>query len=390
MANRPALHAQIVGWGMYAPSKVVTNDDLASVVDTTDDWIKSHTGIAQRHIAEPKESTSTLAIRAAQNAIAVADFNPRHIDLVIVATLTPDYPWPSVACLVQDALGIPHAAAFDISAGCTGFVYALSIASRLIAGGHHKAALVIGAETLSRIVDWTDRKTCVLFGDGAGAVLLQATEQPTGLLGATLGSDGSGAELLYVPGGGSKRPASVESVQNHQHYVKMDGSAVYRFAVDAMTKAARGVIEETGVGIGDIELVIPHQANIRIIQAATKALKLAPERVFTNIARYGNTSAASIPIALCEAVEHGRVQTSDHILLVGFGAGLTWGAALIQWGVPTRPEPRPIWRTAAHHVVGRLAPVRSASHRLGLRLRTLATRPDELGGNGNGHRHKEG
>lgn len=384
MANRPVVHAQIVGWGKYAPAKVVTNEDLARLVDTSDEWIKSRTGISQRRIAEPRESTSTMAVRAAQNAIAVADLSPRQIDLVIVATLTPDYPFPSVACQVQDALGIPHAASFDISAGCTGFVYALSVASHLIGGGHYRAALVIGAETLSRIVDWTDRNTCVLFGDGAGAVVLQATDQPTGLLGCTLGSDGSGAELLYQPGGGSRRPASVETINAHQHYIKMNGPEVYRFAVDAMAKAAREVIEQTGIKPEDVELVIPHQANMRIIQAATKALHVPPEKVFTNLARYGNTSAASIPIALCEAVEHGRVQTSDHLLLVGFGAGLTWGAALVQWGVPPRPLRPPVWRAALRHVVAQFAPVRSASHRLGLRLRTIATRSGE-----NGHHHRQ-
>ena len=226
MANGPRLHAQIVGWGRYSPARLITNDDIARGVDTSDDWIRARTGIAQRHVAEPKETTSTMAVRAAQNAIAVADINPRQIDLVVVATLTPDYPFPAVACQVQDALGIPHAAAFDLNAGCTGFVYALSIASQLVASGHYRTALVIGAETLSRITDWSDRSTCVLFGDGAGAVILQATEEPTGMLGCTLGSDGSGAELLYVPAGGSRRPASVETVHNHLHYIKMNGGEV--------------------------------------------------------------------------------------------------------------------------------------------------------------------
>ncbi len=386
MANRPAaLHAQVVGWGKYVPARVVSNDDLALLVDTSDAWIRSRTGIARRHIAEAKEATSTLAVRAAQNAIAVADVNPRQIDLVVVATLTPDYQFPAVASQVQDALGIPHAAAFDLSAGCTGFVYALSIASQLISAGSYRRALVIGAETLSRITDWTDRSTCVLFGDGAGAVLLQATEEPTGLLSFTLGSDGSGAELLYVPAGGSRRPASPETVQNHLHYIKMNGSEVYRFAVDAMVKSAKKVMEQSGLAPEDVELVIPHQANLRIIQAATKALHLPAEKVFTNLADYGNTSAASIPIALCDAIEQGRIQTSDHVLLVGFGAGLTWGAALLRWGVSPRPAKLPIWRVALHQVRGQLAPVRSASHRLGLRLRTLASRIDLDNSNGRTH-----
>lgn len=384
MANRPAaLHAQIIGWGMHVPSKVVTNDDLARTLDTSDEWIRSRTGIAQRHVADQKESTSTMAIKAAQHAIAVADINPRQIDLVIVATITPDYPFPSVACLVQDGLGIPHAAAFDLGAGCTGFVYALSVASQLIAGGNYRTALVVGAETMTRFVDWEDRGTCILFGDGAGAVILQATEQPTGLLSSVLGSDGSGADLLLVPGGGSRKPASRETVENRQHYIKMNGNEVYRFAIDAMTTAAKAVVEQTGMALDDVELIIPHQANIRIIQAAAKALHLPPERVFTNLAKYGNTSAASIPIALCEAIEQGRIQTGDHLVLVGFGTGLTWGAVLLQWGVSPRPAKLPIWRLALHQVRGQFAPVRSASHRLGLRLRAMALR-QELDADGNG------
>ncbi|MHB1134833.1 MAG: beta-ketoacyl-ACP synthase III [Chloroflexota bacterium] len=385
MANRPTpLHAQIIGWGKYVPHKVLTNCELARTVDTSDEWIRSRTGILERRIADPKESTSTLAMRAAQAAIEMADFSPRHIDLVIVATLTPDYPFPSVACQVQDALGIPNAAAFDLSAGCTGFIYALGVASRLISTGAYKTALVIGAETLSRIVDWEDRNTCVLFGDGAGAVLLQATEGPTGLLDCILGSDGSGSDLLYVPAGGCRKPSCADTVQARQHFVKMNGPEVYRFAVDAMVRASRELIERTGIAMDDVELVIPHQANARIIAAATKALKLPPERVYTNLARYGNTSGASIPLALCEAVEEGRVKERDHVLLVGFGAGLTWGAALVQWGAPL-PAKLPLWKSTLRQAYRPIAPVRSASHRLGLRLRTIVNRTD-LNGNGNGHK----
>ncbi|MCL5108934.1 MAG: ketoacyl-ACP synthase III [Chloroflexi bacterium] len=375
MANRPALHAEIVGWGKYVPSKVLTNEDLAKSVDTSDEWIKSRTGIAERHIADPKEASSHLATKAARAAIAVADINPRQIDLVIVATVTPDYLFPSVACQVQDALGIPNAAAFDLNAGCTGFIYALSVASRLIAAGAHKLALVIGAETLSRVLDWQDRTTCVLFGDGAGAVLLQASEAPAGLLGCTLGADGSGADLLQLPAGGSRRPACEDTVKNRQHYLKMNGPEVYRFAVDAMVRASRAVIEQTGVLMDDVELVIPHQANVRIIQSAVKALKLPPEKVFTNLARYGNTSAASVPIALCEAVEQGLVKQGDHVVLVGFGAGLTWGAALVQWGAPL-PVKLPFWKLALYHAVRPLALARSTSHRAALRARTIISRVD--------------
>ena len=382
LANKPAqLHAQIVGWGKYVPSKVLTNDDLARTVDTSDEWIRTRTGIHERHIADAKESTSTLAVKAAQAAIELADINPRQIDLVIVATVTPDYQFPSVACQVQDALGLPHAAAFDLSAGCTGFIYALSVASKMVAAGAHKLALVIGAETLSRIVDWEDRNTCVLFGDGAGAVLLQATEAPTGLLSFTLGADGSGGDLLLVPAGGSRRPPCAETVQNRQHFIKMNGPEVYRFAVDVMVRASRTVIEQTGLALDDVELVIPHQSNARIIQSAAKTLKLPPERVFTNLARYGNTSAASVPIALCEAVEQGLVKTGDHVVLVGFGAGFTWGAALVQWGAPL-PAKLPFWMAALYHVWRPLAAVRSASRRAALRVRTVASRADLNGQNG--------
>lgn len=380
----PRLYAQIVGWGKYTPAKVLTNEHLASLVDTSDDWIRSRTGISRRHIADPRESTSTLAARAAQQAIAVADVNPRQIDLIIVATVSPDYPFPSVACQVQDALGIPHAAAFDLGAGCTGFVYALGIAGQLVATGAHRTALVIGAETLSRCVDWTDRNTCVLFGDGAGAVIVQATEEPTGLLGYSLGSDGSGADLLYIPAGGSRRPTTPDTVNSGLHYIRMNGSEVYRFAVDAMAKATREVMDRAGLGPDDLSLLIPHQANARIINAAARALKLPPERVFTNLADYGNTSAASIPIALCEAIEQGRVQTGDNLVLVGFGAGLTWGAVALKWGIPTRPAPLPVWKRALYEAHRSVAPVRSASHRLALRVRTLLSLADP--NYPNGHR----
>ncbi len=371
-------YAQIIGWGHYAPPKVLTNDDMSKIVDTSDEWIRTRTGISERHIAEGKESTATMATRAAQNAIAVADINPRSIDLIIVATLSPDYPFPAVACLVQDALGVPHAAAFDLSAGCTGFVYALTVASQMIGSGAYNTALVVGSETLSRMLDWTDRTTCVLFGDGAGAVVLRASDEPTGLLGSTLGSDGSGAELLYIPAGGARMPASQETVEGHQHSIKMNGSEVYRFAVDAMTRVSRQVLEKTGVTIDDLALVIPHQANERIISAASRALKLPPEKVYKNVDRYGNTSSASVPIALSEAAAQGRIRDGDHIMLVGFGAGLTWGAAIVQWGVPPPSQTPWFLRTLIGRALARFAIVRSLGKRLGLRLRTMAN-PEQNG-----------
>ena len=307
----PALgmrYAQITGWGMAVPEKVLTNDDLARVVDTTDEWIVSHTGIRQRHVAGEKESTSSLAVRAAREALLVADVAPAQIDLVIVATVTPDYPFPATSSLVQDALGAANAGAFDLGAGCSGFIYALSMAADVIRAGSAQHVLVIGAETLSRVVDWTDRNTCVLFGDGAGAVVVSACAERCGVLASVLGSDGSGGELLIVPGGGSRLPASHESVASGSHFAKMNGREVFRFATTMMPKATQQVTAKAGWQTADLALIIPHQANARIIDSAIKRLGLPNDRFFMNIDRYGNTSAASIPIALCEAIAAGQGQ----------------------------------------------------------------------------------
>lgn len=363
--------AQITGWGKYLPHKILTNDDLAQQVDTSDEWIRSRTGIAARRVADARETTATLAIRAARNALAVADLTPQKLDLVIVATATPEHFFPSTACTVQDALGATHAAAFDLSAGCSGFVYALSLAAQVIASGAQKNVLVIGAETLSRITDWSDRNTCVLFGDGAGAVVLQAAEGDGGVLSSVLGSDGSGGDLLIIPAGGSKYPASATSLQNGDHYIHMDGREVYRFATRILARASREAIEAAGLGIEDINLFIPHQANIRIIDSAAKDLGIAKDRVYINLQRYGNTSSASIPIALCEAVEEGRLQPGDHVVLVGFGAGLTWAAAVLRWGLPTPIPPVPRWRRVVNWLGYRLAGGRSLLNRLLRKLDAL-------------------
>lgn len=354
--------AQITGWGYAVPGKVVTNDDLAKTLDTSDEWIRTRTGIRQRYIATPRETTFTLALKAARQALEVADFDPARLDLVIVATVTPDYPFPSTACLIQDALGARTAGAFDLSAGCSGFVYGLAIATQFIKAGTYKTILVIGAETLSRIVDWTDRSTCVLFGDGAGAVVLQASDQPGGVLSTVLGADGSGGDLLQLPGGGSRYPPSVETLAAKMHYAKMDGNAVFRFATRIMGEVAAQATEQAGLSLDQISLLIPHQANIRIIETAAKRLKLPPERVFTNLDRYGNTSSASIPIALCEAVEAGRVQPGDHLILVAFGAGLTWAAAAVRWGVPKPIRPRPWWKRLLSLLRAIGARIRSLAH----------------------------
>lgn len=340
-------YAHIVGWGKCVPQNVMTNEDLSQMVDTSDEWIHSRTGIRERRIASERETTASMSIAAAREALRVADADPAKIDLVIVGTVTPEHLFPSTACLVQDALGARQAAAFDLSAGCSGFMYALGIASHAIEAGAYQLALVIGAETLSRIVDWTDRRTCVLFGDGAGAVLLQASEHPGGVLSSVLGADGSGGELLMLPGGGSRFPPSPESVTNGLHYLHMDGRRVYRFASRIMARATRQALEKASLSLQDLSLLIPHQANKRIIDSAMRGLKLEEKQVFVNLDRYGNTSSASIPIALCEAAEAGQVKQNDTLVLVGFGAGLTWAAATIKWSVPLPVVAPPRWRVIA-------------------------------------------
>jgi 3-oxoacyl-[acyl-carrier-protein] synthase-3 len=329
---------------MAVPERVLTNVDLAELVDTSDEWIRQRTGIVERRIAGEGETTLSLALQAAQAALEVADLDPVSLDLIIVATMTPEYAFPSTACLVQDALGAEKAAAFDLSAGCSGFVYGLSLVADLIAAGTYSRALVIGAETFSRILDWTDRNTCVLFGDGAGAVVVEANGAPGGVLSSVLGADGSGGELLILPGGGSAHPATLETVEQGLHLVRMEGRPVFRFATRIMPQAVRLVLEQADLTVDEVALFIPHQANDRILQTAAKRLGVSSERMFSNLDRYGNTSAASIPIALCEAIEQGAVNRDDLIVFVGFGAGLTWAATAIRWSMPL-PAPAPSrWR----------------------------------------------
>jgi 3-oxoacyl-[acyl-carrier-protein] synthase-3 len=353
---------------MYVPSEILTNDDLASIVDTSDDWIRARTGIVERRIAAPKETTATMAIKAAQAALRVANANPARLDLIIVATATPDYPFPATACLVQDALGATRAGAFDLSAGCTGFVYGLAVGSQMIIAGAYDQVLVIGAETLSRIINWTDRNTCVLFGDGAGAVLLQASDVAGGVLSAVLGSDGSGGDLLMLPAGGSRHPASVETVAQDMHYIHMNGREIFRFATRVTAKAAKQALAKADVNLEDISLFISHQANGRIIQSASKSLKLPPEKIFVNLDHYGNTSSASVPIALCEAIEQGRVKRNDHLVIVGFGAGLTWASVVVRWGVPLPVTRPPRWRVVWRLTRYRWAAIRSYLRRLSWKI----------------------
>jgi len=366
-------HAHVVGWGKYVPQRVLTNDDLSRMVDTSDEWIRTRTGIRERHLAEDGETTARMATQAAQQALEVAGLSPAQLDLIIVATVTPDYLFPATACLIQDALGATRAAAFDLSAGCSGFVYGLSVAAHLLSAEVYQTALVIGAETLSCITDWTDRDTCVLFGDGAGAVALQAGENEGGVLATVLGADGSGGDLLWVPAGGSRMPASHRTVAERLHFIQMKGREVFRFAVRAIPAATREVLEQAGLSLADLDLLVPHQANQRIIEAAARALGLPLEGVYSNLERCGNTSAASIPIALSEAAEDGRIQPGDLVVCVGFGAGLTWGAAAIRWTHP-QPAPAPRWRRILRRLHYDLAVLRSWLRRLLRWLAALWTR----------------
>jgi 3-oxoacyl-[acyl-carrier-protein] synthase-3 len=356
-------YAHIVGWGKYVPERVMTNDDLSRLVETSDEWIRTRTGIGERRVAGDEESTATMAIAAARDALAVAGLKPSQLELIVVATVTPDHPFPATACLVQDALGATHAAAFDLGAGCSGFVYGMSVAANLITGGAYQNVLVIGAETLSRITDWTDRNTCVLFGDGAGAVLLEAQESAGGVLSSVLGADGSGAELLRVPAGGSKHPASQQTLDERSHFITMKGREVFRFAARVMPEATRQVLEQSDLTLGDVALIVPHQANQRIIRAAARSLDLSEETFFCNLERYGNTSAASIPIALCEAAEEGRIARDDTVVCVGFGAGLTWAATAIRWSAPLPAVAPSRWGRFVYALRYRYAAVRSTLRR---------------------------
>ena len=327
-------YAHVTGWGMAVPEKVLTNLDLSKMVETNDDWIVERTGIRERHIANDHETTASLATDAAIKALEKANLDPTNVDLIIVSTSSPEHIFPATACLVQDRIGAVKAGAFDLSAACTGFIYALNVAAQAIQTGSAENALVIGSETLSRLVNWKDRNTCILFGDGAGAFVLQASNNPGGVLSAVMRSDGSGGDLLSLPAGGSRLPASAATVADGQHYIHMNGREVFRFATRVMSQATQEAVQKANLKMDDIKVIIPHQANQRIIEAAARQLNLPMERVMVNVGSYGNTSTASIPIATCEAIEKGRLLAGDRVVFVGFGAGLTWGAAVIEWSGP--------------------------------------------------------
>lgn len=327
-------YAHITGWGMAVPEKVMTNLDLASLVDTDDDWIVSRTGIRERRIAAPEQTTATLATEAALRALSVANLRPVDVDLIIVSTSSPEHIFPATACLVQDQIGAVKAGAFDLLAACTGFIFALNMGAQAIRSGSIENALIIGSETLSRLVNWKDRNTCILFGDGAGAFVLQASDEPGGLLSAVMRSDGSGGDLLSLPAGGSRMPASSHTLTNGLHYIHMNGREVFRFATRVMAQATKEAVDASNLSMDDIQLIIPHQANQRIIESAAKSLDIPLDRVAINVDRYGNTSTASIPIAACEAVEQGKLKPGDNVAFVAFGGGLTWGAAIATWSEP--------------------------------------------------------
>ena len=321
----------IIGIGSFVPEKILTNKDLEKIVDTNDEWISERTGIKVRHIVADGENTSDIAAKAAERALKDAGLTVDDIDLIVVATATPDMLFPATACLVQNKLKAGKAAAYDLAAGCSGFMYAIVTASQFIKTGLYKHVLVIGAESLSRILDWTDRNTCVLFGDGAGAVVLGEVPEGYGILGSNLGADGSGGDLLCLPAGGTSRPATEATVRERLHFVHMAGNEVFKFAVKVMGEAALNALEHAKIDTSEVDWLIPHQANIRIIQSAAKRLKMPMEKVIVNVDRYGNTSSASIPIALEEAIHDGRIKSGQVIAMVGFGAGLTWASAVMRW-----------------------------------------------------------
>jgi 3-oxoacyl-[acyl-carrier-protein] synthase-3 len=321
----------IIGTGRCLPDRILSNYDLERIVDTSDEWIRTRTGISERRISDADTATSDLATTAAKRAMEDAGVKPEEIDMIIVATVTPDMAFPSTACIVQSNIGAENAAAYDIEAACTGFIYGLSIAEKFIAAGDAGTVLVIGAETLSKICNWKDRNTCVLFGDGAGAAILREVKEGEGILACALGAEGWKGHALTLPAGGSRMPASVETIKEGKHFIHMDGGEVYKFAVGIMPKATIKAIEKAGLALGDIDFVVPHQANIRIVESAAKRLRLDSRKMYVNLDKYGNMSSASVPVALDEALEQGLIRKGDCVVLVGFGAGLTWGSCVMKW-----------------------------------------------------------
>ncbi len=363
-------YAQIIGWGMYVPSRVVANDSFVKMgLDTSNEWIESRTGIEQRRLVGKNEATSDMAVKASLQALHTAGAHPGDIDLIIVATCTPDHVMPSTASLLQTRLGATHAGAMDLNAACSGFVYALATAAGQIESGRAKQVLVVGADELSIHLDWKDRNTCVLFGDGAGAVLVQASTEP-GILSSTMGSDGSGADLLIIPAGGSRLRTNHngKSNGNGDHYLKMNGPQIFRWATQMMARTSEEVMLASGLKPEQVDLFIPHQANLRIIEATARRIGVPSNKVFANVGRYGNTSAASIPIALCEAIAAGKVKRGDNIVLSSFGAGLSWAALALRWGVHVPAHATP-WSPLRLQIETRMAAMRAALRKQNRKVR---------------------
>jgi len=324
------IRAAIAGLGVSAPPRVMTNADFEKIIDTSDEWITQRTGIRQRHVVSKGESTATLATDAARKALADAGLEPSDLDLILCATVTPEMIFPAVACFVQADLGATDVPAFDISAACSGFVYGLTVGAKFIETGMYRRVLVIGAETLTRFTDYTDRGSCVIFGDGAGAVVMEPSDNERGLIYSVLGADGTGWDFIHIPAGGSRHPASQKTIDHRGHYIKMRGRDVYKFAVEKMRWLLGECMDKCGLSVDDVDLVVPHQVNIRILQSAAEKCHFPMEKVYVNIDRYGNTSSASIPLALAEARDAGLVGPGSLILMIAFGAGLTWGGAAIR------------------------------------------------------------
>jgi 3-oxoacyl-[acyl-carrier-protein] synthase-3 len=361
---------------MYVPEPVLTNNDLAKMVDTNDQWIRERTGIRERHIARETEFPSTLGVEAALKALAVANLAPTELDLIICTSSSPEYIFPATACLIQDQIGATKAGAFDIQAACTGFIFSVNMAAQAIRSGSIKNALVVGTEVLSRIINWTDRNTCILFGDGAGAFVLQASDKPGGVISAVMHSDGSGADALSLPGGGTRCPATEITVREGKHFVHMDGKEVFRFATRVMGHAVTEALESANMKLEDVACIVPHQANYRIIETAARYLKLPMDKFMVNVDRYGNTSTASIPIATVEALQNKRIRPGDKVVFVGFGGGLTWGAMTVEW---TGPLPTPPTQKKKHIYPLQyriFAKVRSLLLRILRRIEGLLSRKD--------------
>ena len=365
------VRATITGIGHYVPPHRVTNQDLEKIVDTSDDWIRTRTGIVERRVAGDSLSTADLAVKASRRALQDAGVDAADLDLVLVATASPDMVFPATGSLVQSRIGAVRAGACDISCGCAGFVYALAVAAQFIESAVYQRVLVVGSDTLTKLVDWTDRNTCVLFGDGAGAVVLEPAGNGSGILAFNLKSDGSGADLLQVPAGGSRRPASLDTVSKRLHYLKMAGGEVFRFAVKAISESTLAALEAAGFSVNDVDLFIPHQANARIIDAAARRIGIPLEKVYLNVARYGNTSCASIPLALSEAMDTERLRPGDLVVICGFGAGLSWGGTVLRWShVRSRRVGDPDVR--AQRARSRKTPQKASKARLSSQMRGTA------------------